>query len=420
MELSEPRIDEGSGLMTVDAFATRTGVFVYKRADGTVTRELRHPDDVFAMESLETLQRKMVTDKHPKFGKITIDNARHTGVGMSGDIVDRSDDGRIRVPLTIFDRNTIKAMRGDAGRPGRRQVSCGYTQILIKENGEHNGEKYDHRQTNIRYNHIALVDRGRAGANVGVRMDADGAVDSALGDVCYLDNDVSDDDETNDPPSIPNGRADMKTKIQRPSLAIGGYRADALDVEIGDDSVSAVKTVLDRLDAAHEALRDAEARADKLTGERDALKSDGEDLQKKLDEATGEPPVEVIEMLAQDRAELLAIARHLKIDSIDGKRNDDIRKMIVQARFKDIKMDDLSDDNIQGRYDVIHQGLQKELEGLDSLTALGVATRPGKNRRADASDKNSGAPGKSPREKFLERMENASKPDADKKENDDK
>ena len=35
------------GYIRADAYATRAGVFSYQYADGTVIRELRHPDDVF-------------------------------------------------------------------------------------------------------------------------------------------------------------------------------------------------------------------------------------------------------------------------------------------------------------------------------------------------------------------------------------
>ena len=44
-------------------------------------------------------------------------------------------------------------------------MSLGYNLDLIEEPGEWNGEKYDAIQTNIRINHLAIVDKARAGSN---------------------------------------------------------------------------------------------------------------------------------------------------------------------------------------------------------------------------------------------------------------
>ena len=52
---SKTKIND-NGYLETDAIITRTGVFVYKNADGSTNRELRHPDDVFKADSLETLK----------------------------------------------------------------------------------------------------------------------------------------------------------------------------------------------------------------------------------------------------------------------------------------------------------------------------------------------------------------------------
>ena len=40
------------GFLKGDAILTRTGVFTYVNADGSLRKELRHPDDVFVLDSL--------------------------------------------------------------------------------------------------------------------------------------------------------------------------------------------------------------------------------------------------------------------------------------------------------------------------------------------------------------------------------
>lgn len=60
------------GFLTGRAIVTSIGVFTYQYADGTVLRELRLPEEVFAPESLESMKLKPVTNQHP-------DGFRHTG-----------------------------------------------------------------------------------------------------------------------------------------------------------------------------------------------------------------------------------------------------------------------------------------------------------------------------------------------------
>jgi len=53
------------GFLKCPGFATRTGVFPYLNADGSIRNELRHPDDVNDPESLATLKNATVTIEHP-------------------------------------------------------------------------------------------------------------------------------------------------------------------------------------------------------------------------------------------------------------------------------------------------------------------------------------------------------------------
>lgn len=59
---------------------------------------------------------------------------------------------------------------------GRVQLSLGYECDVVEEVGELDGEAYDHRQINRRYNHLAIVDEARAGEEAQIRMDSVDAV----------------------------------------------------------------------------------------------------------------------------------------------------------------------------------------------------------------------------------------------------
>ena len=53
------------GFLKGRAIVTSGGVFTYKRADGSLQRELRLPEEVFALATLESLKLKPVTLNHP-------------------------------------------------------------------------------------------------------------------------------------------------------------------------------------------------------------------------------------------------------------------------------------------------------------------------------------------------------------------
>ena len=55
------------GYIKARAIVTRCGVFLYKNADGTVRKELRHPDDVLVQDSLESIKMIPVVNISPVF-----------------------------------------------------------------------------------------------------------------------------------------------------------------------------------------------------------------------------------------------------------------------------------------------------------------------------------------------------------------
>jgi hypothetical protein len=98
---------------------------------------------------------------------VTSKNAKQYAVGAVGEMV-RQDGDRVRATLTVFDATTIEKMER-----GKVQISCGYDVYLEETPGVVNGQKYDAIQRNIRGNHVAIVDTGRAGPEIHVRLDDD-------------------------------------------------------------------------------------------------------------------------------------------------------------------------------------------------------------------------------------------------------
>lgn len=164
------------GFLTVAGRLTRVGVLDYYRADGSVYRELRHPEDVFDVESLSTLAMAPVTDLHG--GMVSPDNVQALGVGIVGhDVVGRGDGPFVTGSATIQRRDTIDAVLARR----RTELSPGYRCFVEDGADTWDGtefglglQKYDGRQRRIRYNHLAVgpTDWGRSGRDVALHMDS--------------------------------------------------------------------------------------------------------------------------------------------------------------------------------------------------------------------------------------------------------
>lgn len=151
-----------------DPVLTRSGVFVYTRADGSKQREYRPPEEVFHADSLASLFGIPFVVDHPS-GSIVDDKARPIVGSVISNGRQDGNDLRAKVVIHRFD---------DLG--DRREVSLGYDLDIEEKPGTTpQGEPYDVVQKNIRYDHVAGVRRGRAG-NARLRLDSE---DAAMGDV---------------------------------------------------------------------------------------------------------------------------------------------------------------------------------------------------------------------------------------------
>lgn len=166
-----------NGFVRAEGYLTRSGIFVYRDAQGRTVRELRPPEEVMHADSLASFGLMPVTNEHPS-ELLTADNAKQYAVGsVSESVVPEGD--KVRAVLMITDASAIEAL--DAGKS---ELSCGYTADVVQETGVWQGQPYDAIQRNIRGNHVALVDAGRAGPACSIRMDAAGAAQEIpMGDV---------------------------------------------------------------------------------------------------------------------------------------------------------------------------------------------------------------------------------------------
>lgn len=140
---------------------TRVGIFEYQNPDGTIRRELRLPEEVFAPESLASYKGKPVILTH-EAGMIDTENVQqeHIGTILSEGI---QDGENVRAQIVIHDAHSLSY--------GLRELSVGYSLDLEETPGEWKGQPYDAIQRNIRVNHLALVEKARAGDSARLNID---------------------------------------------------------------------------------------------------------------------------------------------------------------------------------------------------------------------------------------------------------
>ena len=153
------------GFLKVPGHAARTGIQQYLAKELELTDRnpleivnvLRPPEEVFNQDSLESYAHKDVTDNHPDK---PVDAKTHKAVtvGHVASLGQRDGDF-VLVDLIVKDAETIKQIES-----GKVQLSAGYEAEYIHQPGKtEDGQEYEFIQRDIRINHVALVDKARAG-----------------------------------------------------------------------------------------------------------------------------------------------------------------------------------------------------------------------------------------------------------------
>jgi hypothetical protein len=162
----------GAGGAKVPARIARTGIQSYRDSNGQTIREYRPPEEVFAADSLASLEAVPVTVGHPKdlvTPKTWKDHSHGVVLGAAErETVDGDEYVVARLALATADT----LARVDAGE--LTEISCGYScDVLDRPGVAPNGERYDRVQTNIRFNHVALGPTGfaRAGRKASFKLD---------------------------------------------------------------------------------------------------------------------------------------------------------------------------------------------------------------------------------------------------------
>jgi len=355
--------DESTGFIVLNAKPTRAGIFTYRNADGSERKELRHPDEVFKADSMKSLQNKPFTDLHPMSGKVTTNNSKSLMVGLQTGEVTKTDDDFIQTKITVTDADMISKI--ESGE--QLELSCGYDVNVIDESGVYNGEHYDAIQKNIKYNHIASVPKGRAGAKA--RIYCDSADDAAT-----LDFEIKLDEEEK-----------MTTKtllaLSVAAACIGtgatAFKSDAITFKVDSEDESKFQPLLKR-DA------DLVAYATELQSKLDAAQGTIDELKTKADKTMS---AEDLNELAGERADVLGVAAHIGLKDFESLDNNGIKKAVVEAKNDGVKLDDKSDDYVSARFDAITEQIKADTKGFKSLALLAAVAAPESATKEDAEHK---------------------------------
>lgn len=323
------------GYIRAKAIVTRAGVFSYQNADGTVRKELRIPDEVFHSDALSSMKMIPVTNGHPNEKLVTAKNSKRLAVGFTGDVVEQSGN-YVLANLVITDEDAVRAVK----EHGRRELSLGYTVDLVPESGHYDGEDYDYKQTNIRYNHLALVDTARAGSAARIHLDEADAV------------------------QITGVRemAKRKIKIDAMEYMVEPEIADFFEstrekdenwTEERDRLERNIKNLRDELERVRNELNQQEDELERVRAERDGMKSEDMD---KMDKQPKMDAADFSKAVAQ-RVQLLKTASgYLDAETLsrmDSASDLDIKKEVIRSAKKNISLDGKSDVYAETLFDVI-------------------------------------------------------------------
>lgn len=310
------------------ASLTRTGVLTYTNPDGSARREYRAPDQVFREDSLESLRNAPVTNEHPSDarGNYELVNANNYRRYTVGNVLGsaRQDGTHVAADLAIQSADALEAVES-----GKRQISCGYHCDIDPTPGiSPEGEKYDVRQANIVYNHVAIVSRGRAGADVALRLDSSG------------------------------------NQVQ------GTMTIEIIDGTQYKVSTDAHTSAVQRRDAAEVERR---THIETLTGERDALTTRVNELQARVDGMDA-----AIAEAVQHRMAALAKAAEMGVSVPSTDSVDDVHRAILQQRAPHLDgLAEASSDYLRSAVEILSQ------IGDTAVTSRG---RVEPTQRADADE----------------------------------
>ena len=340
------------GYLRVKARIARTGIQSYTDANGGIRLEYRPEEEVAANAALDSFREKCVTKEHPPV-LLDASNTKDYAIGFTSADVSYSE-GFVESTLTVTDKETIdEIMRGNV-----REVSCGYKVDYSPEPGiTSDGQHYDGIQKNIRGNHVAIVNRARGGAQVRLMLDS---ADAAVNDlITHSQGAVMSANIAFDGVSFEADPALAAAISAERDDAKGSYADMKRQYEDAMAEASKMKEEMDAMEKEMKAKCDsAEGRADALSEENAALKSDLE-AAKQVN----------VDSIVEERIALIDKARPSLDSAFDftGKSVREIMEASIKAVRGDADLSDRSDDYVTAMFDTLAEAGARDDSGTSEL-----------------------------------------------------
>lgn len=339
LTLDAPR-RTSDGYLAVRARAARAGVYSYTGQEVDPRNEhglrdeasvnvLRDEATVFDKKAVHSFIGKPITNDHPTAAVNSAnwrDHARGVVMGAQW-----QEGGYLAFDLLLTDQAAI-----DAVQNGKRQLSNGYEAIL--EFGDFtstDGVKCPARQAAVKGNHVAIVDRGRAGEACAISDVAHcDALPTEIMDRWLADErtytDKSGDGKTG---SSNSGKAhDGEVKMPH-TLMIDGLQVP----NVSDEAKAAIEKLQGQVRVADEAKGKAETDLAKLTTDKAELDAKVVTLEKQVVDAKLTP--QQLRDAAKAYQTTVDKAKALGVEVTDEMDEAAIQKAVVSARLGDAAKD---------------------------------------------------------------------------------
>lgn len=356
LTLDAPRRTQ-DGYLAVRAKATRTGVYQYAGTevdpdnkhglrDQSSVNVLRDEAAVFDARSVHSFIGKPITNDHPREA-VSASNWRDHARGVNMGAI--RDGDHLAFDLVLMDASAIADVKA-----GKVELSNGYScQLEFGDFTAADGTKCAARQTNITGNHVALVDRGRAGPTC------------RIGDAATC--------ETIPLPQLNNDGARPVKKIL----------LDGLTVDIADADTA--EATIRKLEGERNEARDAKTAAETSLAAKDTEIATLKTEKKVLEDA--KPTPAQLRDAAKSYAQVCDKAKALGVDVTDSMDEPAIMKAVVSKVMGD-QAKDWNDAQIAASFAVATKDAKTAVQPLGSpVVARDAATAVSTARSAWLADK---------------------------------
>ena len=342
------------GFLKGRAVVCTTGVYEYKRADGSIVKELRLPEEVFAPKFLDSLKLKPLTLTHPT-EMVNADNVKQYQIGTLGDnpsspsgttgkpSLAGEQDGyqfyntdmyNVSIDMIIHDAEAVKIVEG-----GVRELSVGYECELepATEGARWCGQTYDFIQRNIVANHVSIVENARSGDTARIRLDSTDAV------LVHPKDTIKDEGDN------------------MPELKI--VKLDNIDYQAELEVVKALNSAQTKADGLQTSLDALSVEKTKIEAERDTLKDRADAAEAKVKELEAKKMDEaVIDAAVARRMKIMDAARNAEVEVKDGMSEIEIQKAVIVKVFPKANLDGKDVSYVDARFDGAVEMLSVEAE----------------------------------------------------------